>query len=174
MAKSFARISGGSAATYFHEPSGIHYEMLQRDGRYFQRQYNIGFDGKPENVIDTPIDYVLGSGNHARTYLHRTNAGALIQLPLGWYSENGGTWAMNPGYNRADHQGLTRKITYDCMFCHNGYPEVPKTWGPRDEPVFSKLPEGIDCTRCHGDGSRAHRQAGASRLPRWIKSGVRS
>ena len=166
MAKSFARVSLGPAATYFHEPSGIHYEMLQRDGRYFQRQYTIGLDGKPHNVLETSIDYVLGSGNHARTYLHRTNTGALIQLPLGWYSENGGTWAMNPGYNRADHQGLTRKITYDCMFCHNGYPEVPKSAeGPRAEPLFTKIVEGIDCTRCHGSGEKhvqLAQQSGAS------------
>ena len=118
MAKSFARVSSGPAAAYVpRQPSGIHYEMVERDGRYFQRQYTIGFDGKPDNVLETSIDYVLGSGNHARTYLHRTNTGTLIQLPLGWYLENGGKWTMNPGYNRADHQGLTRKITYDCMFC---------------------------------------------------------
>ena len=43
----------------------------------------------------------MGSGNHARTYLHPTERGELIELPLAWYSENNGTWAMNPGHDRA-------------------------------------------------------------------------
>ena len=40
---------------------------------------------------------MLGSGNHARSYLHRTARGTLVELPLGWYSEKGGYWAMSPG-----------------------------------------------------------------------------
>ena len=39
-----------------------------------------------------------------RTYLHRTAWGALYQLPLAWYAEDGGQWAMSPGYDRPDHK----------------------------------------------------------------------
>jgi predicted CXXCH cytochrome family protein len=150
--------------TFYHQASDTHFEMIHvpanhgpggpRD-RYFQRQSTIDFDGRQTNVVEHEIDFVLGSGNHARTYLHRTANGTLSELPLGWYAENGGAWAMNPGYDRPDHQGVERKITYDCMFCHNGYPEIPPgDTGPRSAPIFSSVPEGIDCQRCHGDGEK--------------------
>ena len=62
---------------------------------------------------------------------------------------------MNPGYDRPDHQGFGRVIGYRCMFCHNAYPEIPAgNDGPRSTPVYTRIPEGIDCQRCHGDGDR--------------------
>jgi predicted CXXCH cytochrome family protein len=141
--------------TYYHQPSDTYFEMIQRGGLYFQRQYQIGFDGKPTPAVEKEVDYVLGSGHHARTYLHRTASNTLVQLPLAWYAEKGGYWAMSPGYDRPDHQGFLRNVTYDCMFCHNGYPEIPAGSGaPRSTPVFASVPEGIDCQRCHGDGEK--------------------
>ncbi len=170
MARSFYRPAPDNAVedythknTYDHQASDTHFEMVHvpasngpggRD-RYIQRQWTIDFDGKQTNVVETAIDYVLGSGSHARTYSYRTAQGTLAQLPLGWYAENGGTWAMNPGYDRPDHQGFQRNITYDCMFCHNGYPEIPaENAGPRSAPVYRRVPEGIDCQRCHGGGEK--------------------
>ena len=157
MAKSFFRPAPENTIedytnkhTFYHSPSDLHFEMIERDGRYFQRQYQVGFEGKQTNILETRIDFVLGSGSHARTYLHRTGDNRLIELPLGWYAEKGGYWAMNPGYDRPDHQGVERAIGYDCMFCHNAYPRIP-AGGPRSEPVFSSVPEGIGCQRCHGD-----------------------
>jgi predicted CXXCH cytochrome family protein len=141
--------------TYYHEPSSSYFTMLQRDGRYFQRRYQVDSSGKQTNVMEKQVDYIMGSGNHARTYLHRTTANTLIELPLGWYAEKGGYWAMNPGYDRPNHDGFRRPITYDCMFCHNAYPQIPAGHEqPFAEPVYAgPLPEGIDCQRCHGPGT---------------------
>jgi hypothetical protein len=75
---------------FYHALSDTHYAMTARGGAYYQRRWQIGFGGKETNVEEFKIDYVLGSGNHARTYLHRTARGTLIQLPLGWYAEKGG------------------------------------------------------------------------------------
>ena len=82
---------------------------------------------------------------------------------MAWYAEKGGYWAMNPGYDRPDHDGFRRPITYDCMFCHNAYPEIPAGHEqPFAQPVYAgALPEGIDCQRCHGPGSR-HAQLAAT------------
>ena len=106
--------------------------------------------------MEKQIDFVMGSGSHARAYLHRTPRNTLVELPLAWYAEKGGYWAMNPGYDRPDHEGFRRKIGYDCMFCHNGYPNIPAGHDqPFAEPVYpDPLPEGIDCQRCHGPGAK--------------------
>src|SRR5262249_42121201 len=56
----------------YHAASGTHYSMTVRGGQYYQRRWQTGFDGKEANVEEMRIDYVLGSGNHARSYLHRT------------------------------------------------------------------------------------------------------
>ena len=148
---------------FFHAASGTYYSMTEHGGKYFQRRWQDGFDGKPDNVEELQIDYIMGSGNHVRTYLHREEDGRLIELPLAWYAELGGHWGMNPGYDNS-HPMTRRQIAYECMFCHNGYPEVPAT-AHRDltaNPVYSgPLPEGVDCQRCHGPGA-AHVKAAQS------------
>jgi tetratricopeptide (TPR) repeat protein len=139
---------------FYHALSDTHYAMILRDGAYYQRRWQIGFGGNPTNVEESRIDYVLGSGNHARSYLHRTARGALIELPLGWYSEKGGYWAMSPGFD-SQHPATRRLVSYECVFCHDGYPRIPAGHeAPGSEPAFSgDLPEGIDCQRCHGPGA---------------------
>jgi predicted CXXCH cytochrome family protein len=156
MAEAFYRPSVGNtpATTFFHKTSATHYAVLQRDGKFFQRRWQIGYQDREENVDELQIDYIMGSGKHVRTYLHRTSRGTLIELPLAWYAEKGGYWGMNPGYDTAAPD-TRRRIGYDCMFCHNSYPEIPAGHQEANsEPVFSgSLPGGIDCQRCHGPGA---------------------
>lgn len=142
--------------SYYHKPSDSYFTMLRRNGKYYQRRHQIGFRGKETNVEEKEISFVMGSGNHVRTYLNRNNCGMLVELPLAWYAENGGHWAMNPGYDKPDHPGFRRRISYDCMFCHNAYSGIPAGHEqPGAEPIFTGMrPEGIDCQRCHGPGSR--------------------
>jgi predicted CXXCH cytochrome family protein len=182
MARSFARPAAGNMVadftthnTYYHNASGRYYTMLRRDGKYYQRRHQLGPDGKITNVIEKEINFVMGSGNHARTYLHQTRQGTLLELPVGWYPEKGGHWAMNPGYDRPNHDGFRREIGYDCMFCHNGYPEIkPGADAYGAVPVFpGKIPEGIDCQRCHGPGGDHVRAAqSANPGPDAIRSSI--
>src|SRR6185436_3817073 len=90
----------------------------------------------------------------------------IVELPLGWYAERGGFWAMSPGYDRPDHQDFRRRVSYDCMFCHNAYPQLdPGADASGRESLFpSKLPEGIDCQRCHGPGGDHVRAAGRAAI----------
>lgn len=67
---------------FFHALSDTHYSMIERDGAYYQRRWQIGFGGKETNVEELKIDYVIGSGAHARSYLHRMASGAFIEFPL--------------------------------------------------------------------------------------------
>ncbi len=151
---------------YHHERSGTYYAMAARDGSYYQQRWQIGFNGEKVNFEELKIDYVLGSGNHSRSYVHRTARGTLIQLPLCWYAEKGGYWALAPGFDTV-HPQTRRYISYECMFCHNAYPPIPAGHErPGADPVFeANLPEGIDCQRCHGPGAahvRAARSGGAA------------
>ena len=142
--------------TVDHRPSDRTYTMVARDGRWFERRHQTGFDGAPANIVEASIDYIIGSGNHARSYLHRTGEGKLVELPVSWYSEKGGYWAMSPGYDRPGHSDFRRAISFECMSCHNGYPAS----APAADSIFgADLPEGIDCQRCHGPGGAHVKQA---------------
>jgi predicted CXXCH cytochrome family protein len=159
---------GKKAVSFYHKASDSYFTVFERDGRFYEGRHQIGFGGRETNIEEKQIDYVVGSGDHARTYLSRTSRNTLVELPLGWYAENGGTWAMNPGYDRPDHPGFTRNVTYACMFCHNAVPAIPaQKKESSSEPIFpSHIPEGIDCQRCHGPGSRhveAAQTAGTAR-----------
>ena len=167
MGRSFARIGEATALedyeaknTYYHEGSDRYYTMYRKNGKFYQRRHQIGFDGKETNVVEKEIDFVLGSGNHSRSYLHQGADGRLSELPVGWYAEKKGYWAMNPGYDRPDQEDFRRQINYQCMFCHNGYPQIEEgADAPGTAPLFrGSVPSGIDCQRCHGPGS-AHVQA---------------
>jgi Flp pilus assembly protein TadD len=157
MARAFSIPSAGNIVDpipFFHRASGIWFQMISKDRHWVQRSWQIGYDGRIDNVQEWTVDYVIGSGNHVRTYLHRTAQGSFIELPLAWYAENGGTWTMNPGFDNS-RPPIGRRIGYNCMFCHNAYPKIPPDHDQVGaEPVFSEpLPEGIDCQRCHGPGA---------------------
>ncbi len=166
MGRSFYRPAPGNTVedyqrnnTVYHQASDRYYTIYSRSGRYYQRRHQIGPDGREKNVVEKEIHYVLGSGNHSRTYLHKTEGGQLLQLPIGWYAERGGFWAMNPGYDRPDHMDFRRKIDRECFFCHNAYPPIESEPGSgrRELTLRGAIPEGIDCQRCHGPG-RGHVQ----------------
>jgi len=150
---------------YYHALSDSHYRMTIRNGEYFQRRWQIGLDGKEINVEEVKIDYVIGSGNHGRFYLHRTEQGMLVEVPLAWYPVKGGQWGMAPGSDLP--QPKTRQfIAYKCLFCHDAYPKIPAgNEVPGADPVFvGDLPEGIDCQRCHGPGAEHVRTYGKAAM----------
>ncbi len=159
---SFPELKGGD---FHHAVSEEFFAVYALDGRPYLKRHQTGFDGAVTNVLEARIDYWFGSGNHARSYISRTKAGELVELPITWYAEKGGYWAMSPGYDRPGHAGFSRKITYRCMSCHNGYIQIPagEDWeaGAR---FPERLPEGIDCQRCHGPG-QAHLEAVRQGLP---------
>jgi pentatricopeptide repeat protein len=166
MARSMRRASSAvmpagfkERQTFHHKASDRNYILLERDGKFFQRRSQVSPRGGETNVFEREIHYVVGSGNHAKSFLHRSPNGRLTELPLAWYAEGAGTWNMNPGYDRPDHPDFRREVPQECVFCHDAYPAVAGSDTVGSEPVFpEELPAGIDCQRCHGPG-RDHIQA---------------
>jgi len=165
MARSFGAVRGAEAAAvptgqFHHDLTEQDYAVSRRDGRLFLRRSTMGYDGKPADVLEAELNYWIGSGNHARGYVSGLGPGKLVELPLTWYSAGGGHWAMSPGYDLPFHAGFSRKITYGCLFCHAGYPDLPPGTDSYDGgwKFPGRLVEGIDCQRCHGPGE-AHVEA---------------
>ncbi len=157
MARAFRRprpesdIEDFAAPPFVHAASGESFQISRRGERLVFQRWQTGPDGQPINVFETPVDWILGSGDHARTYLYRTPEGELYQLPLAWYSQER-SWAMAPGFDRPDHDGVLRRVRRECIFCHTSYPDVPAGADAYGAPqVFpARLPEGVGCQRCHG------------------------
>lgn len=161
MARSFYRPSPDNVIEdytrenhFHHVPSNRHYRMIQREGRFYQRRYQLDAGGKEKNVLEREVTHIIGSGEHARSYLNLDEGGVLRQLPVTWYPLIQ-RWGMSPGYDHPDHEDFGRQVTHSCLFCHNGYPLLPESsdrYGQRN--VFrSELPSGIGCHRCHGPGA---------------------
>lgn len=162
MARAFHKIDSEEVPgqTFTHDKSGRTYQFVKREDKVFLRRTEAG----GENAIEKEIQYVLGSGNHAQSFIHRTPQGRLIEMPVNWYPEDGGKVAMSPGYDRPDHMDMRRAIGYQCAFCHNGYASAKGT-SLLDDPVFEgELPEGIDCQRCHGPGREHVAEGGRGKI----------
>lgn len=140
-----------AAPPFVHTPSGQSFQIVRRGERLVFRRWQTDLEGKPINVFEQEVDWILGSGDHARTYLYRTGGGELYQLPLAWYTQTR-SWGMAPGFDRPDHEGVLRRVRRECIFCHASYPDLPAGADAYGAPqVFpARLPEGIGCQRCHG------------------------
>jgi Tfp pilus assembly protein PilF len=143
-----------SAPPFLHSASGQQFQITRRNGRLVFRRWLTGSDGQPVHVFEANVDWILGSGDHARTYLYRTPGGELYQLPLAWYTQKA-RWGMAPGFDRPDHEGVLRRVRRECVFCHTAYPDMPVGSDAYGAPqIFpAEMPEGIGCQRCHGPGA---------------------
>ena len=151
MGRSFSRFDAASApeslpgGPVYHPPSDFHYEAFARGDTLFQREYRIGDRGETVHERIHAVEWVVGSGNHTRSYLMSVN-GHLSEMPLTWYA-NRRIWDMSPSY-RQENLRFDRPIVPECMTCHNGFAE--HTSFTMDH--YERVPEGITCERCHGPG----------------------
>src|SRR5690606_28564581 len=75
----------GELLEYFHGPSGRHYRLEPRAGRVWFSRWIEGPDGERRHLLELPVDFVVGSGAHARSYVVRTAGDELFLLPVTWY-----------------------------------------------------------------------------------------
>lgn len=165
MARSFSRpahseaLKDNTVLQYTHPLSGQHYRLARRGDALWFTQSMPASEQEPSQPLRLRVDWVLGSGHRAQSFVHQTEAGELYQLPVTWYAEKPGL-AMSPGYEGRDHSGVERRVRRECMFCHNAYPEVTAGSDSAGQPDLfpQQLPQGIGCQRCHGPGA-AHVRA---------------
>ena len=153
--------------SFFHGASRELFTFVRRDDAPYIRR------STETNVFEERVDYVIGSGEQAISYLHRTRDNKLTEFPVSWYPENGGHWGMSPAYDRPDHPGFSREVNFACMLCHNAYPAAALAGESPGETVFpALLPEGIDCQRCHGPGQKHVAAATGGRPAQEIRASI--
>ena len=152
MAQSFYPLTRDNAVEdydmppVYHAGSGYYYDVVARGDSFYQVEYRMDDRGARTHELVRRMDYVVGSGNAARTYLAHSE-GRLYEMPLTWYAQ-GERWDLSPGYQLYNKR-FSRLVPDRCMACHNSYPgTVPYVTGK-----YTDLPEGIGCERCHGPGS---------------------
>jgi hypothetical protein len=104
------------------------------------------------------VDYIIGSGHHTNSHLWEEN-GYLHQMPFTFYTQEG-KLDLPPGYEGGHNSRFSRKIGLECLSCHNAYPHLVEG----SENKYEKIPEGIDCERCHGPGEEHVRRKMAGEL----------
>ena len=134
------------AAPVEHPDGDWFYRPVATDSGFFQEEYRVGRDGRIDHRLIRRMDFVVGSGTAARTYMTEVD-GRLYQMPLTWYTQNE-RWDFSPGYE-VGNKRFDRAIPDRCMACHNAYPQSV----PFVEGKYTEVPNGIGCERCHGPGS---------------------
>ena len=143
-----------------HPPSRRSYEVVSSGEQVWHAEWQHVFPesfGKNGSVKLSPTDsrillarfpvkYVMGSGAFAKGYL-LSDGPYLIQSPVTWYSSPN-AFGMAPGYEQTSHQGVTRVLTDECLFCHTG---IVSRRNQNQEQV-DILEASIGCERCHGPG----------------------
>jgi tetratricopeptide (TPR) repeat protein len=127
---------------------GLRYAMSERDGTFYVKQHRTGPGGRVDNADERALTYVLGSGNHSRSFV-TSHEGRLYQVPVCWYPQ-ADRWDLCPGYE-VSNPGFQRGIDDTCLACHNGRVDTDGRFSNRFLEPFA---HGIDCERCHGPGER--------------------
>ena len=151
MAQSFhrwtpaTRVETTLATPIRNTPTGFSYSVVEDRGQLYQVERLTTPDGKQLHELRRRMDYVMGSGQVARTYFTEEN-GRLFQLPLTWYRSHG--WDFSPGYE-INNARFDRLMPDRCLACHSSYPRAL----PALEGKYAEVRPGIGCERCHGPGA---------------------
>ena len=136
MGRALSRPTGAEAGQFVHAASGTTFTVRSEAGVLRQGAQRQGLQA------DYPVEYVIGSGEHARGYLIRLGE-QLFQSPLSYY-RRAAKWDVAPGYERMTHPDFNRRASAECLACHAS--GVADGAGGMDNRTLT----GIACDRCHG------------------------
>ncbi|MEZ5013098.1 MAG: tetratricopeptide repeat protein [Chitinophagales bacterium] len=153
MGMSFDHATRKKSAALFDEAHALVFDSMHN---FYYKPYWKGDDlmvmefrieaGDTTHKRVEKIAYIVGSGQHTNSHMIDVN-GYIYQAPITFYTQKQ-EWDMAPGMEDGFNARFSRVIEFECMNCHNGYPE----------PVIGSVNKyqlvktGIDCERCHGPG----------------------
>jgi lipoprotein NlpI len=140
-----------SSARYDHAPiydhvKDFYYQPAWVGDSMYIREYRLNGSDTVYQRTER-VSYIVGSGQHTNSHLMNVN-GYVTQLPATFYTQQG-KWDLPPGFENGYNSRFGRKIELECMSCHNAFPAMVMG----SENKYEKIPNGIDCERCHGPGS---------------------
>jgi len=145
MSHSLRRPSTEPEGSFEHAFSGTGFKVYANPGGVWQRMEREGA------IADFHVDYVVGSGKHARGYIVRIGD-HLFQSPICYYTRLQ-RYDMAPGYEENRAPDFIRAVAVECLLCHSGKPlPIKGTLNEYQSPAFAQ--EAISCDRCHGDPTR--------------------
>lgn len=154
MGRSMSRLDQSNIIELFPQKTPVHdpvkdyfYEMIERDGKFYQREFRRDDNGRLIHERLVEAQYVMGSGNNLRMYFNDQN-GMLYELPLTWYVHKK-EWDLSPGYRDHENLRFSRFAGAKCLSCHNSYLVESPDAIDRFVPPYDL---GIGCERCHGPG----------------------
>ena len=152
MGQSFGKATKSKSAAHFHQlkpvyDSALNFYYLPKwiGDSMFDLEFRLQGKDTIYKRLER-VDYIIGSGQHTNSHLTSTN-GFIYQLPLTYYAQQK-RWDLPPGFENGRNVRFSRAIEFECMSCHNAMPELEL--GSTNK--FTKIPDGIDCERCHGPG----------------------
>lgn len=116
------------------------------DGLFLNESRSVGTDTL--HRLTQKVDYIIGSGQHTNSHL-MDRMGYIYQMPFTYYTQSE-VADLPPGFENGFNERFARSIGLECMSCHNA---MPTEFVAGSNNKFRKLPEGIDCERCHGPGA---------------------
>ena len=154
MGQSFAHAGREKSSAHFGMDAIVHdslkgfyyHPYWEGDSLFVKEFYKTGKDTIYSR--NEKIDYIVGSGQHTNSHIRSVND-YLYQVPVTFYTQKN-KWDLPPGFENGFNSRFDRKIELECMSCHNGMPELV----PGSENKYLNVPNGIDCERCHGPGSK--------------------
>lgn len=146
-----------SSSTIYDKIANLNYKAYWNKDSLFIKEYRLENKDTVHQRVEQ-VNYIIGSGQHTNSHLQSVN-GYVSQMPMTYYTQKK-HWDLPPGFENGFNTRFSRKIGLECMSCHNGYADFVKG----SENKYTRLPNGIDCERCHGPGSIhvAQRQTGST------------
>jgi predicted CXXCH cytochrome family protein len=141
--------SGAIPGGFTDKASGIEYGVSVEDGSAWLAYERPGVSelrGKQR------LQYFLGSGAHARTYLYAIN-GHWFESPAVYYAEKHG-YDIRPSFRGDSEMPFNLPMNEGCLRCHvsGTRQEDPGTLNHYSRAPF--LHVGIACEACHGDATQ--------------------
>ena len=128
MGRALTRPASEADGTFYHPASSTRFTIRANGSTVFQTIERAGLQA------EYPVDYVIGSGQHAKGYLIRLGE-HLFQSPIA-FDRRTAQYDMAPGYERFSRPDVNRRASAECLGCHAS--------GTGGQLV------AITCDRCHG------------------------